>query len=530
MRRPLVLLCVLAALVVPSAARAGSTMFVGAVENAPLAPTLAEAKAKVDLARLAGFDTLRVGAFWGRGRASIVPKEDLVRLQNAATAAQLDGMRLIVSVSNDNSKNTPNTPAYRDELAIYTLQLARALPTVTDFIIGNEPNLNMFWLPQFSKPVYGTKWQRVRVHGKLVRTRVRYLKKPAQDVAAPAYLALLAKTYDLLKDFNPQINVIGVALSPRGGDNPTGIRPTHSPTTFLLDLGKAYRASHRTTPIMDALAFHPYPEASKIPPTLAHPRSKNIGLADYAKLTQTLGQAFNGTAQPGSSLPIVYDEFGVQSAIPSSQRNAYENFGAPLAKDAVSEATQATYYRQALTMAYCQPNVEGLLIFHVSDESNLAAWQSGLFYANDKPKSSLPAVRAAFEAARDGTLSSCAAAHASDFLDKVTIPPKDKVPADNTSWGGDLTCKNWCTFEARIEEYPSGDIVSKIVADAPPDHFTPVVFPEKTLDPGKYRIVVRVWAYRKIGTSVVRYGDPFTVEPPTPPTPPPTTPPPPTGG
>ena len=29
-------------------------------------------------------------------------------------------------------------------------------------------------------------------------------------------------------------------------------------------------------------------------------------------------------------------------------------------------------------MAYCQKNVIGLLIFHVSDEADLLAWQSGM--------------------------------------------------------------------------------------------------------------------------------------------------------
>ena len=84
-------------------------MFIGAVENAPLTSDPLEAKAKVDLARLAGFDTLRVSMFWKRGNGSVIPAPDVVRLQNAAQAAQLDGMRLIVSVSNYNSRDTPLT-------------------------------------------------------------------------------------------------------------------------------------------------------------------------------------------------------------------------------------------------------------------------------------------------------------------------------------------------------------------------------------------------------------------------------------
>ena len=52
-------------------------------------------------------------------------------------------------------------------------------------------------------------------------------------------------------------------------------------------------------------------------------------------------------------------------------------------------------------MAYCQRNVVGLLMFHVSDEADLVAWRSGMFYADDTPKASLRAVQAAATAARD---------------------------------------------------------------------------------------------------------------------------------
>src|SRR5205814_2402985 len=49
---------------------------------------------------------------------------------------------------------------------------------------------------------------------------------------------------------------------------------------------------------------------------------------------------------------------------------------------------------EAIELASCQPTVEALLLFHVSDELDLAAWQSGVYYADDTPKSSLTPVRA----------------------------------------------------------------------------------------------------------------------------------------
>ena len=45
-----------------------------------------------------------------------------------------------------------------------------------------------------------------------------------------------------------------------------------------------------------------------------------------------------------------------------------------------------------------------MLIFHVVDERDARAWQSGLYYGNGRPKTSLAAVRAAALAAQAGTL------------------------------------------------------------------------------------------------------------------------------
>jgi hypothetical protein len=350
MRRLLVLLpALLLFALVSTAAHAQSRLLVGATEDGVKQPSLAVAQAKMDLAKLAGFDAIRVTATWTPGESQPSEWDSLV-LGNAARA----------------------------QFASYGAALAQELPGVTDFIVGNEPNLNRFWLPQFSRR--GT------------------------DSAAPAYELLLARTYDALKAVNPDINVIGGALSPRGEDRPRSRRPTHSPTTFLRDLGRAYRGSGRTRPIMDMLSFHPYPEHARTPPTLSHPRSSVIELNDYWKLVRLLDSAFGGTAQPGTTLPILYDEFGVQSRISLDKQGLYTHGSAPASQDAISEPMQATYYRQALQLAACQPQVVGLLFFHLSDESDLRAWQSGLFYADDSPKTSLEPVRAAAEAAENGTL------------------------------------------------------------------------------------------------------------------------------
>ena len=200
-----------------------------------------------------------------------------------------------------------------------------------------------------------------------------------------------------MKGVSPEIRVLGGALASRGGDNPNAPRHTHSPTRFLHEWGLAYRASGRAAPVMDALAFHPYLESSRLAPEFEHPRTTTIALADYGKLVAALGEAFDGTAQPGATLPIAYTEFGVQSQVPEWLRPLYENHDHRAARDAVDPVTQAAYYARAIELAACQSNVDALLLFLAFDEPDVARWQSGVFYVDGSWKPSRAAVRQAAE-------------------------------------------------------------------------------------------------------------------------------------
>jgi hypothetical protein len=328
-------------------------------------PDPAAAQRKMRDTTAAGFRAAITNSFWAPGQSEPSDQE-ITELRNAAVAARAAGVRPLVIVQSAGSATTPRTPELRSEFAAYAVSIARQIPQLRDFIIGNEPNLNRFWLPQFGPD--------------------------GENVAAQEYLELLAETYDALKGVSEDIRVIGGALAPRGGDDPEASRHTHSPTKFIQDLGRFYRESARGEPVMDAFAHHPYLERSETPPDFAHPNTTTIALADYNKLVALLGGAFDGTAQEGSDLPILYTEFGVQTEIPEAKQSAYSNLDSPLAADAVSEDVQADYYRQAVEIACSQPTVEGIYIFHVWDEPDLLGWQSGLYYADQTPKSSQDAL------------------------------------------------------------------------------------------------------------------------------------------
>jgi hypothetical protein len=357
----------------------GHAIYVGALEDAVKLPTSDLVDNRIGLAEQAGLNMINVTTLWTPGTQ---PDPGEVRiLRNVDASTKRRGMRLLVTVMAPRPRYAPLTDVQQEEFAAYMAAVARELPGVRNFAVWNEPNLNGFWLYQYDDQ--------------------------GNNVAAPAYTSLLARSYDALKAVLPEIVVYGGSLAPRGADNPEAERHTQSPTAFLREMGRAYRASGRSKPIMDVFAIHPYLGRSSLPPSTEHPGGTSIGIADYEKLVGLLGEAFDGTAQPGSKLPVAYTEFGVQTRIPEGAQAQYTNLDSPLGEDAVDEATQAEYYREALELTACQPTVIALLFFHLIDEPDLNRWQSGPYYVDLRPKSSVPEIKEAAQKARQGKLATC---------------------------------------------------------------------------------------------------------------------------
>ena len=353
---------------------------VGVVDDSLAQQDPAAARERVGVARRAGFDTIVLSAVWQPGLTE-PPPPVLRGIRNVAESAHDEKLRLIVLVWNGFARDAPQNSAERGQFASFAAGLVRKLPGLAAVIVGNEANLNTFWMPQFDAA--------------------------GNDVAAVAYEDLLARTSDALKDVDPDLRVIGGAVSPRGADRPHGKRPTHSPTAFIRDLGSAYRESGRDQPLMDGFAIHPYMIESRVSPDVAHPETTEITIADYPKLVDLLGESFGGTAQAGRKLPVFYAEFGVQTVVPQAKLSAYEPSTQPGGDPGVSPELQARYYRRALALAWCQRTVEGLFVFHVFDEPQLDSWQSGLYYADGTPKPSVEPFRDAAADLRAGRLATC---------------------------------------------------------------------------------------------------------------------------
>jgi hypothetical protein len=339
-------------------------LLVGAVEDGAkyLSPSLS-----MQLAHSANFRVVVLSSVWHRHRISPDGPE-LARLTAAARAARSSGITPVVAVYCFDT-DTPVTPADRGDFDQYAATIVRAIPDLRYMSIGNEPNNGLFWRPQFGPG--------------------------GSDAAAQGYFLLLSQAYDVLKIVDPRLTIIGGSLAARGSDEPSAARKTHSPTRFIEDLAAAARASGRTRPFLDILSLHPYPPNSSVPPTVGYGKSSSIGIEDYPRLVQLLTRSF------GHPLPIAYGEYGIETRIPRREQALYEGVQ-PHTAGAVDEARQANDYVTAIALAACQPLVRMLLFFHVTDESSLSGMQTGLFYPNDQPKSSLGPVAAFAEVAETG--------------------------------------------------------------------------------------------------------------------------------
>src|SRR5438876_11175773 len=104
--RLITVLCALVAAVAAPSAWAGSGLMIGAADDSIKDENALAVQARTGLAHLAGFDTIRIGAYWKPGHTAPIPWE-VTRLQNAIDAATMNSIRVIVVVANPGSRTTP---------------------------------------------------------------------------------------------------------------------------------------------------------------------------------------------------------------------------------------------------------------------------------------------------------------------------------------------------------------------------------------------------------------------------------------
>jgi fibronectin type 3 domain-containing protein len=379
-RVALVVAAAAALLVVPAAqpAAEGTPFFFGFTEDIPKeigSDAVAPAAAL-------GAKAFRITLMWSPGQTQLTA-EDAGKLDRAVNAAA--GMRVVLAVYADAASKAPQTDSARDEYCGYVRNVLDRYPSLRDVVVWNEPNKSFFWSPQAGAPA--------------------------------AYQALAARCWDVLHGAFSGVNVIGPVLSPIGFDN----SGSTSPGAFIRDLGQAYRASGRQSPILDTIGHHAYGMDAGERPWRKHIQSKWISHGDWNKLMYNLWLAFDGTAQPipgDGATTIWYLESGSQTAIDAGKEGVYtgtENVqvvpdyaGGEPDGSAPSETSDAPdQYTQALDairLAYCQPHVATIFNFLLFDEPRLEGWQSAPFWADRTRKDSYPAFAQAIGEANAGTV------------------------------------------------------------------------------------------------------------------------------
>jgi hypothetical protein len=458
-------------------------------------------------ARDLGLGGFRVELRWTPGQTQLSARDVASFTSMVATAA---GMRIVVTVFG-RAVDAPVDAAGRESYCGYVRDLLSRFPTIDDIVIWNEPNLGFFWQPQFN-----TDWT---------------------SAAPAAYEALLARCWDVLHAFRPGVNLI-MTTSPSGNDDPhAASNVSHSPGSFVRDMGAAYRASGRTQPIFDTVGHNPYGLSSAEPPWAQHLAPSHVGEGDLDRLVQALDDGFGGTGQPvpghcgtsgssGSCVSIWYLEVGFQTVPDAAHRGDYtgrENDDRPLPDTASGEGpTQSAQIADGIGLAYCQPYVSAYFNFLLVDEPDLARWQSGVLWADGSRKSSYAALRSAIEAVDAGKVD-CGRFKASNpgavqpssdaVVERIEWPTLTAFSAFNQVWSFQLDTRVDATYKASVIEASSGSGRPTLQVGGSLTHERPrtVTFPARSLPPGTYRMQITVTPTLGRPLAVTRTGPAFTV-------------------
>ena len=319
-----------------------------------------------------GMTENRMAVFWDPTQPATI--YDQAFFDRAIPQAQRRGIEVIFAIYPLKARALVETPNGVQRFAQYAAKVVERYPYVRKVICLNEGNQPRFHQPQFDDAGNG-------ISG--------YVQEQA-----------MAACYDAVKSVDPNITVIAFGLSPRGNDDfdaPSNV--SHSPIRFLKEVGDAYRQSGRTKPIADALSVHCYPNVNTDAPSVGYLWPK-VGCVNFDRLKQAWWDAFHGTAQPlfhevgdssaGPRMQIYVDEVGYQTRVPSDKTSQYSGAeNVPV----VDESTQGSYYTQLIALMACDPDVALLNFFHAIDETNLAAWQSGVVMPDGTRRASFKAVR-----------------------------------------------------------------------------------------------------------------------------------------
>jgi hypothetical protein len=358
-------------------------------DQALLGASQAQVDSVLSRMKALGADRLRVSAFWADIAPAATstrmpagfdpsnpqdPRYDWADLDRVVGSAAAHGLHVLISISPPIPYWASRQPSKKNDVwepdaaafARFAGAVAQRYASVADqFAIWNEPNQGAWLQPQSLKRA---------------------------PVAPGLYRALVNAGYPAIKTAAPHSTVLIGELAPSGRNDPGVTRPIR-PLKFLRLMGcrddrwrrirsgscKSFKPARA-----DAIGHHPYAIFQSPFQPSHYPDDAAIG--DWRRLESTLDRLVgDGAIKPSGGrrhLPIYYTEFGYQTDPPDPYA------GIPLSQ-------QSRWLQDAAYVAWHTPRVLGLNQFRLSDgkidgKGPLAfrEFQSGLFFANGKPKPS----------------------------------------------------------------------------------------------------------------------------------------------
>ena len=390
----------------PGPASAASELAVGIADDAALQYEPSDARAAETVAawRASGVDTVRIVAEWQKVSPAVTEQrapagfdpadpEDTRygwgRLDRAVNLARAAGLRIVLVVTGPGplwsvtrpSDGSPRRYPRPDLFARFARAVATRYGRAVDrYVIWNEPNVPLWLQPQYACPARPSP------------------ARPCTSIAPHLYRELYRAGDAAIHAADPGSRVWFGALAPRG-HRPLSRNAQTRPLPFLRALAcrDAPLRRLRTGPCRrfrplrsDGLAYHAH--GRDLGPDEPGDEPDEATLGDLPHLERLLDalQRLGGLRRHGGS-PVPFGihltELGWETDPPDPRHG-------------VSPALQALHLQQAAHLAWRDPRVRTLLQYEWRDEPlargqagapAYSAWQSGLRFADDRPKPALAA-------------------------------------------------------------------------------------------------------------------------------------------
>ncbi len=411
---PIAIIALLTALVVPAGASATRGLTTGFSDTDTDvyqgAADIPQRNLWLDRTVAAGAGIVRLGVEWPAVAPTRPPDPtnpasasyDFSGIDSAVTAAEAHGLTVLLSVNHaPDWAEAPGRPANATlhtwkpnpaDLADFAKAVATrysgtfmGLPAVQAIEVWDEPNSSDWLNPQFEGNGYS---------------------------GAAIYRSMLNAAYDAIKSVNPGVQVVVGATAPYGDDPggpfPNGLPRSH-PVQFWQQVlcvkpvkvkkkGKKpatvryVRGPGCTGPVkFDVFAHHPIDNTGK-GPLQSGPSKNDASTPDLARVVSVLRGAEKARTTLRGKHPVWVTEFWWDSKPPNP-------VGAPL-------AVQARWIEQSLYL-FWKAGASVAINFQINDGTERpdvhAGFQSGVYFADGRPKPSLTAFRFPFVTERIST-------------------------------------------------------------------------------------------------------------------------------